>query len=131
MAKPTLIDKDDYITVAEFANRFHCNSSAVSGFIGTGSLAAKKISEGVSNFWLISKAYIDRLTGEEYSLSEFYSVKAIARDYNVNYVKLGDAVVAKQIPGVQLVDASGYVHKFIPKDALDDKRYINVIESCR
>lgn len=131
MAKPALIDKDDYITVAEFANRFHCNNSAVSGFIGTGSLAAKKVSEGVSNFWLISKAYIDKLTGKEYSLSEFYAVKAIARDYNVNYVKLGDAVVAKRIPGVQLVDASGYVHKFIPKDVLSDKRYISVIESCR
>lgn len=130
-AKPALIDKDDYITVTEFANRFHCNNSAVSGFIGTGSLAAKKISEGVSNFWLISKAFIDRLTGEEYSLSEFYAVKAIARDYNVNYVKLGDAVVAKRIPGVQLVDASGYVHKFIPKDALNDKKYIHVIESCK
>lgn len=131
MAKPALIDKDDYITVAEFANRFHCNNSAVSGFIGTGSLAVKKISEGVSNFWLISKACVDKLTGEEYSLSEFYAVKAIARDFNVNYVKLGDAVVAKRIPGVQLVDASGYVHKFIPKDVLDDKKYISVIESCR
>ena len=131
MAKPALIDKDDYITVAEFANRFHCNNSAVSGFIGTGSLAAKKVSEGVSNFWLISKAYVDKLTGKEYSLSEFYAVKAIARDYNVNYVKLGDAVVAKRIPGVQLVDASGYVHKFIPKDVLSDKKYIGVIESCR
>lgn len=131
MAKPDLIDKDDYITVAEFANRFHCTNSAVSGFISTGSLAAKKISEGVSNFWLISKAYIDKLTGEEYSLSDFYAVKAIARDFNVNYVKLGDAVVAKRIPGVQLVDASGYVHKFIAKDVLSDKRYINVIESCR
>ena len=131
MAKPALVDKDDYITVTEFANRFHCSNGSVSGFIGTGSLAAKKISEGVSNFWLISKAYVDKLTGKEYSLSEFYAVKAIARDYNVNYVKLGDAVVAKRIPGVQLVDASGYVHKFIPKDVLSDKRYISVIESCR
>lgn len=131
MAKPALIDKDDYVTVAEFANRFHCNNSAVSGFIGTGSLVAKKMSEGISNFWLISKACIDKLTGEEYSLSDFYAVKAIARDLNVNYVKLGDAVVAKRIPGVQLVDASGYVHKFIPKDVLSDKRYIDVIESCR
>ena len=131
VAKPVLVDKDEYVTVSEFANRFHCNNSAVSGFIGTGSLAAKKISEGVSNFWLISKAFIDKLTGEEYSLSEFYAVKAIARDYNVNYVKLGDAVVAKRIPGVQLVDASGYVHKFIPKDALSDKKYARVIESCR
>lgn len=131
MAKPALIDKDDYVTVAEFANRFHCNNSAVSGFIGTGSLVAKKMSEGISNFWLIPKAYIDKLTGEEYSLSDFYAVKAIARDFNVNYVKLGNAVVAKRIPGVQLVDASGYVHKFIPKDVLSDKRYIDVIESCR